>query len=128
MEHVDRLTEHERAATDSAEEAKSLTLADCFVGRAASAEGAVEPDATNSVCAALANQLDRHGRVGGNHDTVEGPRNGADIRITPHAFGFGGVRIHREGLAPGVPELAIDSIGRLPRIARHASDGDTLPL
>jgi hypothetical protein len=124
MAEIHWLAVHEWATSDYALNAASLALADGCVGDAPLAKGAVEPDTFNSALSALANQLDGHVRVRGNHDPVDGSWNGAEVRVASHAFDFGGVRIDRECLVPGVAQLAVHGVGWLPRFPRHTGYGD----
>jgi hypothetical protein len=75
----------------------------------------------------LADQLDRDRGVGDDDDPVDGPRNGAEVRVTLHAFDFRGVGIHGNCFVAGVAQLAVDSVGRLSRFSGDARDGDALP-
>src|SRR5512145_3304421 len=70
---------HERATPDDALDAASLALADGYLGDAAFAEGPVEPDSGNAALAALANDLDRDVRMGGDDDAVDIPRNRSEV-------------------------------------------------
>jgi hypothetical protein len=126
MAEVDRLAVHERATSDNASNAASLALADRPLGNTALPKGAMEPDPTDSALGALTNQIDRDVRVGGYNNAVNGFRNGSEIRIASRAFDFAGVRIEREHLVPGVAQLAVDSVGWLPRFPGYASYSDAL--
>jgi hypothetical protein len=87
----------------------------------------MEPDTGNPALAALADQLDRGPGVGSDYDPVDDPQNGGEVRVTPHAFDFGCVWIDWQRVVAGITQLAVDGIGCLSRVSRHARYGDALP-
>jgi len=84
----------------------------------------MKPHLANATFAALPYQLDRHHGVRCNQDAVESARNRAKVGIAPCALNFGCVRVDREHLEPGVPQLAINGVGWLPLVSRNTRNGE----
>ena len=124
MAKVYRRAVHERAPPNNALDSASLALADRRLVYAPLAEGPMEPDAGNSALAALADHLDRDFGVGGDYDSVDCPWNRGEVGVTRHAFDFRCVWIDWECFVAGVTELAVDRVGCLTRLTRHARYGD----
>lgn len=124
MSEVDRLAVHERATADDALDAASFAFSDRFFGHAALAERPMQPHSADPALATLTHELDGDGGMCGDHDAVDRPGNGAEVRITPRAFDLGGTRVDRERFVPRVPQFSIDGVRGLSRLSRHASNGD----
>jgi hypothetical protein len=86
----------------------------------------MEPGTGNSAVAALADQLGRDLGVRGYDDPIDDPRNGGEVRVTPHAFDLRCVWIDWECFVAGVTQLAVHGVGCLSRLSRHARYGDPL--
>jgi hypothetical protein len=60
------------------------------------------------------------------HNSIDGFRNRAKVRVARHAFDFRGVRIYWKRLVPGVAQFAVDGVRWLAGFPRYASDGEAL--
>jgi hypothetical protein len=119
--NVDRLAEHEGAAPDDAIDASCLALANGLFRHAPFPKGTVKPHPAYATLCALPHQFHRNSWVGSDHDTIDQPRYGADVRIAAYAFNFGSLRVDWEHFVARVVQLAVDSVGRLTGVPRDAS-------
>src|SRR5262245_27885757 len=124
MPNVHGLAVHQGAAADDALDAARLALADRGLRHAARPERAVEPHAADATLTRLADDVQGLRRVGGDDDAVDRPRNRPEIRIARGPLDLGCIRVDGIHLVAATAELAVDGIGSLPAISRHARDGD----
>ena len=116
MRKVNGLAIHQWATSNDALDAAFLALLNRLVGDTALTKRAVQPHLAHAALATLPYQLNRDTRVRCNQDPVEHARNRTKIGITPRALNLGCFRVDREHLEPGVSQLTMNGVSRLPRL------------
>jgi hypothetical protein len=88
----------------------------------------MEPDSSYSMLSALPHDIDRDVGVRGNYHAINGHRDGAQVWVGCNAFNLGCIWVDRENLISAVLQLAINSVGRLPRGAGNSRYSKALSL
>jgi len=128
MAKINWLTVHERAPAYDAQYSKPSALLYCCLGHAPPTERAVKPHGAYLALRGLLDDLERHSRMGGNHNTIKAAGDTCQVRIAGDPFDLSGVGVHGQRFVSRVTELPIHRIGSAVRPARNASYGDSLPL
>jgi len=127
MTEIDRLTVHQGTPADNAGDPGLPTLLNRCRRHAPLTKRAVKPHGTNLARRCLLDYLERHSRMGGDHNAIEPARDTRKVRIAGNTFDLRRVGVHGQHFISTVTELPINGVRRAARSARYASYGDSLP-
>jgi hypothetical protein len=123
---VDRLAEHERASSNDTVETRLLALTNSLGGYATRTKRPMKPDLAYTAFSTLPHNFNRHIRMCGNNQAVDGLRQRENVWIAGGSLGFRGSWVDSKNLVAGVSQPSVYSVGRLASVSGHPSNANSL--